>query len=595
MLTGPDAGELSGKDQCPACGTADGIRFLGSAVATQLSVTLSNLFGDRDLDSAEKKALMFTDSVQDAAHRAGFVQARSHILSLRSALRNALSAGGLDLTDLSRQVIADARRDPQRRYQLLAPDIVDRDEFTAFWDRKVSASARQSAEVKAKRRIQFDIDLEFGLQSRVGRTLELTGSVTAEVYLGAPGRAVILGRQALAADENSQRMLTTEGLADPVSLGRWVRGTVERVRTQGGILHDWLHRYIDKDANRWAVWGGRPRGQGMPAFPKGRAAPAFPALTTGKVAEGFDAITSPNDWYARWASRCLAVSTQDGAFLAKALFAVLAEQRLLETRVSESGTTVYGLQPATIQVNAPSPEALQDRQHLLVCSVCHTPVPGTDTVITELAGANCLLVRCPGRLERTRQEANFYRTLYDSAEMKRVVAREHTSLLSAKERLAYEIAFKGSADDPQAPNVLVATPTLEMGIDIGDLSTVMLGSLPRSVASYLQRVGRAGRLTGNSLVLAFIRGRGEHLPKLFEPLSVIQGQVRPPATFLNAEEILQRQYVAHVADRLARDPRRSSPKYASAVLGSLDERSWLSRFIQYTDENADSFLTDFVG
>ena len=52
--------------------------FMGSAVATQLSVTLSNLFGDKNLDAGEKKALMFTDSVQDAAHRAGFVQARSH-------------------------------------------------------------------------------------------------------------------------------------------------------------------------------------------------------------------------------------------------------------------------------------------------------------------------------------------------------------------------------------------------------------------------------------------------------------------------------------------------------------------------------------
>ena len=70
---------------------------------------------------------------------------------------------------------------------------------------------------------------------------------------------------------------------------------------------------------------------------------------------------------------------------------------------------------------------------------------------------------------------------------------------------------------PNAPNVLVATPTLEMGIDIGDLSTVMLASLPRSVASYLQRVGRAGRLTGSALDLAFVSGRGEQLPRLGEP------------------------------------------------------------------------------
>ena len=90
---------------------------------------------------------------------------------------------------------------------------------------------------------------------------------------------------------------------------------------------------------------------------------------------------------------------------------------------------------------------------------------------------------------RTSTADNFYRRLYDSTEIRRVVAREHTSLLRRRSRLEYETGFKQSRTDPQAPNVLVATPTLEMGIDIGDLSTVMLASLPRSVASYLQRVG----------------------------------------------------------------------------------------------------------
>ena len=74
--------------------------------------------------------------------------------------------------------------------------------------------------------------------------------------------------------------------------------------------------------------------------------------------------------------------------------------------------------------------------------------------------------------------------------------------------------------------MLVATPTLEMGIDIGDLSAVLLASLPKTVASYLQRVGRAGRLTGSALNLAFVTGRGEQLPRLGNPLSVINGQVR---------------------------------------------------------------------
>ncbi|WP_435277918.1 DEAD/DEAH box helicase [Rhodococcus yananensis] len=590
VLTGENEEENSKNDMCPACGAADGIRFLGSAVATQLSVTLSNLFGDARLDSDEKKALMFTDSVQDAAHRAGFVQARSHTLSLRSTLRSAIGESTLSLPELCEAVIARAGDDPSRRYHLLAPDIVDHDEFTPFWKPDASTAARKKATAKVLRRLQFDIDLEFGLQSRLGRTLELTGSTVAEVDLGGGDRPVRLGRAALNATEH-QLTLTPP---DAAAITRWVRGTVERVRTRGALQHPWLRKYIEKDANRRWVWGARPKGEGMPAFPKGRPAPAFPAVGSRTVPEGFDAITAVSSWYARWASQCLNVSPFDGSFLARSLFSVLAEQRVLTADLTESGLTAYSLPAAAITVAAPTDEALATGRHLLVCDVCHTPTPGTVTVVDELDGAPCLLVRCPGTLARAPKAQNFYRRLYDTAEMKRVVAREHTSLLPTATRLGYETAFKHGGADPQAPNVLVATPTLEMGIDIGDLSTVMLGSLPRTVSSYLQRVGRAGRLTGNSLVLAFVRGRGEHLPKLYDPTSVIQGDVRPPATFLTAEEILQRQYVAHIIDRLARDPNTIAPRGARAVLGSFDPGTWMAGLLTAVRTNADALVDGFL-
>ncbi|MGH3893773.1 MAG: DEAD/DEAH box helicase [Rhodococcus qingshengii] len=596
VLTGDEVEENSKKDMCPACGTADGIRFLGSAVATQLSVTLSNMFGDKNLSADEKKALMFTDSVQDAAHRAGFVQARSHTLSLRSTLRSALNepgssgSGALALDELCRAVVARAGEDPIRRYHLLAPDIVDHDDFTPFWKADSSTQARKKATEKVLTRLLFDIDLEFGLQSRLGRTLELTGSAVAEVNLGSVERPARLGAAALNATEHQM----TISAPDSAAITRWVRGTVERVRTRGAIHHPWLRTFVEKDANRRWVWGARPKGAGMPAFPKGRPAPAFPAVGSRTVPEGFDAITAPSSWYARWASQCLNVSPVDGGFLAKSLFSVLAEQRVLAAVLTETGLTAYGLPPATVQVSAPSLDDLEGEKHLLVCGVCQTPTPGSLTVIDQLEGAPCLLVRCPGTLGRAKKLQNFYRKLYDSSEMKRVVAREHTSLLPTEIRLSYETAFKRGGADPQAPNVLVATPTLEMGIDIGDLSTVMLGSLPRTVTSYLQRVGRAGRLTGNSLVLAFVRGRGEHLPKLFDPTSVIQGDVRPPATFLTAEEILQRQYVAHIVDRLARDPNTVAPRDARAALGSFDEGSWMATLLDSADAQSEVLLDGFL-
>ena len=111
-------------------------------------------------------------------------------------------------------------------------------------------------------------------------------------------------------------------------------------------------------------------------------------------------------------------------------------------------------------------------RNLLTCTVCRTQQPGTATVVAQLDGAPCMLVRCPGRLRREARAENYYRRLYASSDMRRIVAREHTGLLDDRTRLEYESQFKQSTSEPDAPNVLVATPTLEMGIDIGDLSAV---------------------------------------------------------------------------------------------------------------------------
>src|SRR5699024_12087551 len=86
-------------------------------------------------------------------------------------------------------------------------------------------------------------------------------------------------------------------------------------------------------------------------------------------------------------------------------------------------------------------------------------------------------------------------------------------------------------------------------------------SLPVSVSSYVQRVGRAGRLTGNSLVLAVVQGRGIALPKLNKPLSVISGAVTPPAAYLSAVDILRRQFIAHLLEVLTHRKRRNNEEW----------------------------------
>ncbi|MGO4956689.1 DEAD/DEAH box helicase [Luteococcus sp. Sow4_B9] len=599
MLTGSDAGDESRKDTCPSCQQRDGIRFLGSAVATLLSVSLSTLFGSGELDPAEKKALVFTDSVQDAAHRAGFVAARSHTLTMRSVMRDGFTdeAEEKNLDELADAVLRRAGDDPFRRYRLLPSEFVNDPKMAPFWEAQRQSLVPRDVRDKVKRRLLFDLTLEFGLNSRVGRTLEQTGSLSVHVNAGSAAMMATTARTVLRND-NQQTLDDPLADLDDAVLTQWVRGVVEHMRTQGSIEHQWFDNYIRKDGQRWAIWGGRPRNQGMPAFPKGRSAPAFPRIG-GSRPHGdplLDSVSDSQSWYARWTGRCLGIPAQHGARLVRALLDRLGRDLVLRTTPTEGGAIVYGILPSRVLVSPTTDEDLRAGRHQLRCDVCHGQFTGSVESVEQLTGAPCLFARCAGRLSPSAMDAkNFYRTLYASSDMRRIVAHEHTSLLDAKTRLEYENGFKASQADPHSPNTLVATPTLEMGIDIGDLSAVFLASLPRTVASYLQRIGRAGRQTGNALNLAYVTGRGEFLPRLGDPTSLINGAVRPPSIYLSAEEILQRQYLAHLVDRFARDHDDvHHPRTARAALESAAPGTFLGELIDLAEANAVELWTSFV-
>ncbi|MEU9428319.1 DEAD/DEAH box helicase [Streptomyces sp. NPDC048342] len=74
----------------------------------------------------------------------------------------------------------------------------------------------------------------------------------------------------------------------------------------------------------------------------------------------------------------------------------------------------------------------------------------------------------------------------------------HASL-SVDERRRAEQAFSEERDC-----VIVATSTLELGIDVGDLDRVIQINAPSTVASFLQRLGRTGRRAGTSRNCLFL-------------------------------------------------------------------------------------------
>ncbi|QEC47296.1 DEAD/DEAH box helicase [Baekduia soli] len=534
------------RSECPSCGGIEGIRFVGSRVASLASVSISQLFGSELVDDGERKLLAFTDSVQDAAHRAAFFNGRTHRFNQRIAITSIVKDsqdGRLTLAELGPELMraaASSSTPAEEFYELVPPDLLRHFGIRTLWDGEPKAPGASQI---LGRRVEFETHLEFGLRARLGRTIELTGALAAEVpvtdidHLAA---LVIEARDDLVAQ--IELVPETESFEDPKV---YLRGLLERTRLQGAIFHPWLKSYVKDEGRRYLIWGGRP--DGLPAFPSGQSAPTFLIDAQGSPFDALESRGGSPVWTADWASRTLRLPLGYARDFTRVVLTLLAAEDVISTQKSTKGNTIYGLEPSGIAVH----DVPTGDSPVLRCRVCahRHAAPLQNVAIWD--NAPCLRYRCPGRYEPIAREASaYYRRLYRSGTPRRTVAAEHTGGLDRQTRERLENAFKhGHA--PGTPNVLACTPTLEMGVDIGDLSAVMLTSVPRSSASYVQRVGRAGRASGNALVTTFVRTEPRSLYFLTDPRHMIAGVVRPPSCWLDAIEILRRQYVAFVLDRAA--------------------------------------------
>ncbi|QBI56457.1 DEAD/DEAH box helicase [Streptomonospora litoralis] len=578
------------KDRCPACDADQGTRFLGAGLAALASVAVTELFTGGQLahGGEQPKTLIFNDAVQDAAHRAGFVSNRSYTFSLRVLLAAQLPADGSPaaLNDLIADTVTTAG-DPKYLPCVVPPDLHEHDGIDTVLAGEWEGDDRVWQTIGE--RLAFSAVMEFGLRSRQGRTLELTRTAAAEVDIGDADRLASLARDLLLHHANR-----LGALPGPDVFRGFLRGLLERVRTRGGISHHWLDAWVEKAGTRryGTIWGKRP--DGMPAFPEGLPAPRF-VLTEPRNKSEFDTVAGRRTWYQDWTMRSLGVDDTTAArYLAALLECLCDEGALTRYTAADSSTRVYGLRPGRILVRRLDAETVHRAG--VLCPACNWRQTVHHDLLADWVGAACPRYRCPGRLgpdEDRRFTDDYYRQLYLSAEPFRVATAEHTGLLTRAQRERVETAFAQQARYSD-PNVLSCTPTLELGIDIGDLSAVILGSVPANPANYVQRVGRAGRRTGNSLLLTLAGRRARERHYLAAPADMIAGPIQPPGSYPSAVEILRRQYAAHLVDLAARGAMPGVlplPRRASALFG---ETGWLRSFVEAALADGPRLAEDFL-
>lgn len=584
--------------RCPDCGGESCLSILGSRAPSLLSVAISDMF--TSAYNADKKLLAFTDSVQDASHRAGFFGARTYRFNIRTAIQCLLepNQAPVALTDYAEQMFESWMQDESVSRErlistLMPPDLREHPDYLAFLDSEGKGSHKRLQEDLIDR-LGWEITMEYGLRARVGRTLESTHCST-----------IVLNNEVL--DDATERLMLELNEDSPLDGRRsgfeltevrhFLRGLIYRARTRGAIFHPFLQSYVNSVGNPWFL-----RKSSHPLIsPFGRFS-VYPRFLTnhsqgpGTRETPFDAIiasASSHTWHRDWVARTFGVAVNDSGtnHLYNIAMTVLTSAGVLREFDATPRCKVWGIDPAVLRVGRETARVM--------CPECGTEALLPAGESAEWVGSTCTMYRCDGAFEQVEsQKDTYYSRIYKSGQLYRVFPEEHTGLLGRQEREDLEEAFR-TQKRPNGPNMLVATPTLEMGIDIGDLSALVLCSVPPTTSNYIQRVGRAGRKTGNAFCMTLVNARPHDLYFHESPEEMMAGSVVPPGCFLDTPEMLKRQMVAHGMDAWSREDEDAGriPAHVNQIQKLEDPSKFPGRFLSYYEKHhaalTESFLNRF--
>jgi DEAD/DEAH box helicase domain-containing protein len=584
--------KLVASHNCPFCQSENGISVLGSRAASLIGVLSQQLFGSNF--NADKQLITFSDSVQDAAHRAGFLTARTYPLMIRSLIAHAVAEKNADmsLAALVERVgpYAENRcKDiPEFIGTFIAPDMEWLRDFSVL---KADGVLPSPSNLKRLiyQRLGWEALSEFGLRTMLGRSLERT-------QFASIGPDVDTLQQACMALHSTLRE-EVEALSNlaPEMVESFVIGLLHVMRINGAILHEALIPFILSAGNSFMLNRGGQNGQYMPNFGPASRTPRF--VSVDKISSAFAYITKASSRpgeYLQWfyktiASGDHALASGDAALIFERTFAHLHKVGLVDHYEAKE-KQVWGLKPDALIVTSDTSK--------VKCTQCQIRYQVPRSLLNYWVGNTpCMVDSCAGILVLNtgpdKQPIG-----WDKAELVRINGFEHTGLLERPIREKVERSFingKNSWDT----NLLSATPTLEMGIDIGDLSSVVLCSVPPAQANYLQRIGRAGRRDGNAFNVTFSAGNAHDLYYYAEPLNMMSGAIEPPGVFLQAIAVLERQLTAFCFDNwVATGIKESEISFKVRELLNTVEGEHKAKFpytfFTYIEQNQGALFSQFI-
>lgn len=539
---------------CPNC-MAPEISIVGQRTATLSSVAVSQVMSSDFDGDGKRKMLSFTNSVQDAAHLAGFYELRTFRFLFRQSLQRYIKT-------LSAPVSLKALQEGFKKYW--KEELKENDEYyyrflTDDFSQKIdlrvnyrypeghthAGELTDAFKKEFDTRIDWEICSEFGMMSGLGRTLEKMGS--SATFFDIEKIREVFEAMKLWMKENN-----LEDLAEPQREERFlhfVNGILHRLRRRGGIDHEYLRLYRTVSLEPWALnWRRQEKDHFLHKRFGGNRVPHMLGVDAIKGKEVLDVVRmtgrKPN-WFYRYFIKSL--FTQDDIFMPNPevindfyveLLEVMTNHGILDRKMAKDKVN-YAIRPESLMVATGVRE--------IKCSRCESRlfVAKNDELTDD---TYCLDFRCSGKYDSPQKmENNYYNRIYNREVSPRIHAHEHTGLLERETRENIEQSFK-NGDHPQSINVLTATSTLEMGIDIGDLNIVGIVGIPPKPSNFQQRVGRGGRKSGSALVLNYAKGEKHDMFYFAEPLEMMQGAVSTPGCFLEARDILRRHFYAYCID-----------------------------------------------